>query len=117
MGGVGRYQWGGWQQGAQCLLALGLWLPCQLPYGIIKPRPVAALAGVQGFEGGHQLVVRGLGRKAGVVGAGHPAVVARHLGGGGQRGGSILRCKPLRTELGVVGSKSFHCSCFYSNKG
>ena len=73
-------------KGAQGLVPLGLGLLRQLSYSIIKPGPVAALAFKQGLECRHQFVVGGLGCKAGVVGLGHPTVVAGHLGGRGPGG-------------------------------
>ena len=99
---------------ALIMITLGLGLLRQLSYGIIKPGPVAAFALKQSFECGNQFVVGGLGRKAGVVGLCHPAVVTGHLGGGGLGRGAALWLQPALAQRGVVRSETLHCFTFYS---
>src|SRR3989344_714529 len=102
------------ERGAQRLVPLWLGLLRQLSYGIIKPGPVAALSFEQGFERGHQFIVGSLGGKAGVVGLGHPAVIARHLGGGGLGCPPAGCVQPLRAQGCVTGAESLHCFTFHS---
>jgi len=91
---------GRWQQGLQARMALVLRQGSQVAYCIIKRVPALALLGKQGLECGDPGVVGGLGGKAGVVGLGHPAVVAFHARALGQ---------PALAQHSVTGAKILHC--------